>query len=121
MAEAIVNAGRAPGWQAFSAGTRPAGHVHPMATQVLAELGIAHQGASKRIEDLPRLDFDLVVTVCNEAAEECPIWLGKGKRIHLGYPDPASATGTESERLAVFRQVRDDMLRQIPPLLAEVE
>jgi len=92
-----------------------------MATQVLAELGIAHQGASKRIEDLPRLDFDLVVTVCNEAAEECPIWLGKGKRIHLGYPDPASATGTESERLAVFRQVRDDMLRQIPPLLAEVE
>jgi arsenate reductase (thioredoxin) len=61
--------------------------------------------------------FDLVVTVCDSAAEECPVWLGQGKRVHLGFPDPAKATGSDEEMMNVFRAVRDDMLVKIPDLL----
>jgi arsenate reductase len=117
MAEAIVNA-RYPDWRAFSAGTKPTGFVHPMAIQVLREIGIEHRGESKGAERFRSRDFDLVVTVCDEAAEECPVWLGKGKRVHLGFRDPAKAEGTEEERLAAFRQVRDEMLEKIPGLLS---
>ena len=70
MAEAIVNA-RAPEWKAYSAGTKPAGYVHEMAIEALNEFGISHSGESKHIDDLPTKDFDLVVTVCDSAAEEC--------------------------------------------------
>ncbi len=59
------------------------------------------------------------MTVCDDAAENCPVWLGKGKRVHLGFPDPAQATGTEDEILAVFRAVRDDIIRQVPDLLRQ--
>ncbi len=116
MAEAIVNA-RYPEWRAFSAGTRPAGFVHPMAIQVLREIGIERTGESKNVEQFRNEDFDLVVTVCDDANEECPVWLGKGKRLHASFPDPAKAEGSEEQRLAVFRQVRDDMLKKIPSLL----
>lgn len=117
MAEAIVNA-RYPEWRAFSAGTKPAGHVHPFAVDVLAEIGIAHSGQSKHINDLPTRDFDLVVTVCDSAAEECPVWPGKaGKRVHRSFVDPAKAEGTDEERKQVFRQVRSEMLEVIPELL----
>jgi len=112
MAEAIVNARLADEWQAFSAGTRPAGYVHPKAIAVLAEIGIPHQGRSKSVEELRDLDFDLVITVCDSAAEECPIWLGRGKRIHHGYPDPA-----KSDNLEDFRRVRDAMCAELPALL----
>jgi arsenate reductase len=117
MAEAIVNA-RYPDWRAFSAGTKPTGFVHPMAIQVLREIGIEHRGESKGAERFRSEDFDLVVTVCDEAAEECPVWLGKGKRVHLGFRDPARVEGTDEARLAVFRQVRDEMLEKIPGLLS---
>jgi arsenate reductase len=117
MAEAIVNA-RYPDWRAFSAGTKPTGFVHPMAIQVLREIGIEHRGESKGAERFRSRDFDLVVTVCDEAAEECPVWLGKGKRVHLGFRDPARVEGTDEARLAVFRQVRDEMLEKIPGLLS---
>jgi len=117
MAEAIVNARHADQWRAVSAGTKPAGFVHPMAIQALAELGIAHQGASKNAEVFRDLKPDLVVTVCDDAAETCPVWLGRGRRAHLGLRDPARAEGTDAQRLAVFRQVRDEMLEKIPELL----
>ena len=116
MAEAIVNA-RYPEWQAFSAGTHPTGSVHPMAIRVLHEIGIEHTGESKNVEQFRNDEFDLVVTVCNEANEECPVWLGKGKRGHEGFKDPAKAEGTEEERLAVFREVRDEISEKIPVLL----
>lgn len=121
MAEAIVNARLGEQWQAFSAGTQPSGYVHPKALQVLAEIGIQHEGRSKHADELRDVDFDLVVTVCDDAAENCPVWLGKGKRVHLGFPDPAQATGSEEEILAVFRQVRDDIARRVPALLAQEE
>ena len=116
MAEAIVNA-RCPEWRAFSAGTQPAGFVHPMAIQVLREIGIEHKGSSKGVEQFRDEAFDLVVTVCDDANESCPVWLGKGARLHEGFRDPAKAQGTDEERLAVFRQVRSEMLERIPPLL----
>ena len=62
--------------------------------------------------------FDLVVTVCDSAAEDCPLWLGQGRRIHLGFIDPAAAAGSEAEIMAVFRLVRDQMAGQLPALLA---
>jgi arsenate reductase (thioredoxin) len=121
MAEAIVNARLGDRWQAYSAGVSPAGYVHPLAIQALAEIGIKHQGESKQVETLRQVPFDLVVTVCDSAAEECPLWLGPGVRVHRSFPDPAKAEGSEEMVMAVFRQVRDDIARQIPELLKEVE
>ena len=117
MAEAIVNT-RHPEWKAYSAGIKPARYVHELAIEVLSEIGISHSGASKHIDELPTRDFDLVVTVCDSAAEECPVWPGKaGKRLHHGFVDPAKAEGTLEERKQVFRQVRDEMLEFIPRIL----
>jgi len=65
--------------------------------------------------------LDLVVTVCDDAAENCPVWLGRGKRVHLGFPDPAKAIGTNDQVTTVFRLVRDDMARRISALLKEYE
>jgi arsenate reductase len=119
MAEAIVNARLSDDWRAFSAGTVPSGYVHPKAIQVLEEIGITYEGESKSADQFRDTDFDLVVTVCDDAAENCPVWLGRGKRVHLGFPDPAKAEGTEEEKLAVFRSVRDAIAEGVPALLAE--
>ncbi|HET9588893.1 MAG TPA: arsenate reductase ArsC [Anaerolineales bacterium] len=117
MAEAIVNT-RHPVWRAYSAGTKPAGYVHPKAIRALEEIGITHAGRSKQIDELHTRDFDLVVTVCDSAAEECPVWPGKaGRRVHHSFVDPAKAKGTDEEQMAVFRQVRGEMLEFIPKLL----
>jgi len=121
MAEAIVNARMGDEWQAFSAGTHPAGYAHPNAIRAMAEIGIDHHGRSKHADEFRNTHFDLVVTVCDSAAEECPLWLGTGKRVHLGFPDPAKATGSDDEVIAVFRSVRDDIARRIPQLLKEHE
>ncbi len=96
-------------WQAYSAGTFPTGYVHSKAIEVLEEIGIHHQGRSKSVDELREVPFDLVVTVCDSAAEECPLWLGPGKRLHHSFPDPAKATGTDEQVLAAFRQVRDNI------------
>ena len=118
MAEALVNQRLADYWQAYSAGTKPAGYVHPKALQVLAEIGVDHQGNSKHVETLRGIEFDLVVTVCDTAAEDCPVWLGPGRRVHVGFPDPAEATGSDAEILAMFREVRDDITAEIGKLLS---
>lgn len=112
MAEAIVNARLGDEWEAFSAGTKPAGYVHPKALAALEEIGIHHQGRSKLVDEFRDVDFDLVVTVCDSAAEECPLWLGKGKRLHHGFPDPAKTDNMED-----FRRVRDAIEQEIIPLL----
>jgi len=121
MAEAIVNARMSDTWEAVSAGTFPAGYVHPNALRALAEIGIEHHGRSKSADEFRDAPFDLVVTVCDDAAENCPVWLGQGKRIHLGFPDPAKATDTDEQVMAAFRAVRDDIARQVPALLAQWE
>ena len=118
MAEGIVNARYDKEWKASSAGTKPAGYVHLKANQALNEIGIAHVGKSKHIDELPTKDFDIVVTVCDSAAEECPVWPGRaGNRVHHSFVDPAKAEGTDEEQMAVFRQVRSEMLEVIPKIL----
>jgi arsenate reductase len=120
MAEAIVNARMGQEWQAVSAGTQPTGYVHPNAIRVLAEMGIDISGArSKSAEEFRGAAFDLAVTVCDDAAENCPVWLGEGKRVHLGFPDPAKTTGTDEQVMTVFRKVRDGIAVQVPVLLRQ--
>lgn len=119
MAEAIVNARLGEAWEAVSAGTKPAGYVHPKALAALAEIGIQHTGRSKLADEFRGVDFDRVVTVCDSAAEECPVWLGKGKRIHHSFIDPAKAEGTDEQVMAAFRAVRDEIAREIPALLSD--
>jgi arsenate reductase len=102
MAEAIINTRRGDDWQAVSAGTEPAERVHPKALAALAEIGIHPNAAHpKHVSEFIGQSFDLVVTVCDHAAENCPVWPGHGQRVHLGFPDPAKATGTEAEIMDV--------------------
>jgi arsenate reductase len=119
MAEALVNSRMGGEWEAFSAGSHPTGFVHPKALQVLAEIGIQHQGWSKSMNEFQGQTFDLVVTVCDEAAESCPIWVGKGEKVHMGFPDPAEAIGSEEEILNTFRSVCGDMNRKVLKLLQD--
>ena len=114
MAEAIVNARLGETWAAVSAGTQPTGYVHPLALQVLAEIGIVPaQARSKHADEFRQTPFDLVMTVCDDAAENCPVWLGPGRRLHLSFPDPAKAQGSPAEVLTAFRQVRDDITERV--------
>jgi arsenate reductase len=118
MAEAIVNARYGKEWKAYSAGTKPTGDVHLKAIQALNEIGIAHVGQSKSIDDLPTKDFDLVVTVCDSAAEECPVWPWKaGKHVYHGFVDPAKAQGNDEQQMQVFRQVRGELVNFLAELL----
>jgi arsenate reductase len=119
MAEAIVNSRLDGKWQAFSAGTRPAGYVHPIALQVLSEIGVNFQGRSKHLDEYRGQQFDLVVTLCDSAADECPVWLGSGQKVHLPFPDPASVSGTQEQKITAFRQVRDGIANQITSLLTK--
>jgi arsenate reductase len=75
--------------------------------------------SSKPVDTFRDVSFDLVITVCGGAAESCPVWWGPGKVEHVGFLDPAEATGSEDEKLAVFRQVRDDIREQILEHLAD--
>ena len=97
--------------EVYSAGTVPAGRVHPKAIQVMDELGISLQDhIPKNVEEFIHDSFDYVITVCDDAKETCPVFIGKVKnRLHKGFDDPARATGTEDEILAVFRRVRDEI------------
>ena len=115
MAEAIVNTRMGGEWQAVSAGTKPAGYVHPKALEALSEIGIQHTGSSKRADEFQGVDFDLIVTVCDSAAEECPVWLGKGKRAHHSFPDPAITDSMDD-----FRKVRDNIEIEITKLLKQI-
>lgn len=113
MAEAIVNARFGDAWQAVSAGTKPAGYIHPKALAALSEIGIRHEGRSKLADEFRGVDFDLVVTVCDSAAEDCPIWLGLGKKVHHSFFDPAKTDDMDD-----FRAVRDEIAREMIQLLS---
>ena len=113
LAEALINARLGDHWQAVSAGTAPTGYVHPFALRALAEIGIPHEGRSKSVDEFREVAFDVVITVCDDAAENCPVWLGPGRRVHIGFPDPTKATGTDEEVMVVFREVRDAIDEQV--------
>lgn len=110
MAEGLINHRLGDHWEAFSAGSLPSGRVHPLAVAAMAEIGIdIRSHRSKSVEIYRNLSPDLVVTVCDNAARNCPVWLGEGETAHLPFPDPAEATGSEEERMTVFRAVRDEI------------
>jgi arsenate reductase len=94
-----------------SAGSRPAERVNPYAIRVMEEVGIDISGARpKNVDQFLNERIDYVITVCGNAERDCPAFLGEVKhRLHIGFPDPADATGTDDEILAVFRQSRDDI------------
>jgi len=119
MAEGLVNHDLAGQVKAFSAGIRPS-RVNPRAVQVMAELGIGiSRHYSKAVENLAGEQFDLVITVCDQAQEQCPLFPGETEVMHVGFPDPAKATGTEAEILTVFRWVRDGLREQLGNLLQQ--
>ena len=122
MAEGLVNHYQGDEWRAYSAGTDPAGYVHPLAVRAMSELGIdISRQRSKSADELQGTQFDMVTTVCDDAAGNCPVWLGGGRKAHVGFEDPARATGSEEERLAVFRRVRDEIRREILSFLVSRE
>ena len=117
MAEGLVNHDLGGRVKAFSAGIRPS-RVNPRAVQVMGELGIdISQHRSKSVDDLAGEQFDLVITVCDQAQEQCPLFPGETEVMHVGFPDPAKATGTEKEILTVFRWVRDGLRERLGHLL----
>ena len=111
MAEGLINSKIGDQFQAYSAGTRPSGYVHPKAIQVMAELDIdLSQNKSQSTDAFKGRHFDYVITVCDSAHEDCPVWLNDaGLRQHIGFDDPAQATGAEAEILTEFRRVRDEI------------
>jgi arsenate reductase (thioredoxin) len=119
MAEGLVNHDLAGRVKAWSAGVRPS-RVNPRAVQVMAEIGIdiSHH-RSKSVADLAGQPFDLVITVCDQAQQQCPIFPGDTEVIHVGFPDPARATGSEEQIMAAFRQVRDALREQLVPRLRQ--
>ena len=105
-------------WTAESAGSKPAGFVHPFALQVLEEIGLSTANLrSKSIDELSGLPFDLAITVCDHAKEACPVLPSVNRTLHWPFDDPADATGTEEEQLVVFRRVRDQIHDRIQSFL----
>jgi arsenate reductase (thioredoxin) len=118
MAAGWVNRLLGDRWEARSAGTSPAERVHPLAVRVMAEVGIDIAGHVPQHVDLfIRKPWDLVVTVCDSAKETCPNFPGRIEKRHLSFLDPALAGGSEEERLAVFRRVRDEIRERLLPIL----
>jgi arsenate reductase (thioredoxin) len=98
--------------EAQSAGSNPAGYVHPKAIQVMKEIGLdISWHTSKHLEEFGDKEVETVITVCGNADQVCPTFPGQANRHHWGFEDPAKATGTDEEVLAVFRRVRDEIRR----------
>jgi arsenate reductase len=113
MAEGLLRHLAGDRFEAFSAGTE-ATHVRPLAIRAMGELDIDISGQqSKTLDRYLDEPFDAVITVCDQAAEACPVFLGAKRRLHWSFPDPSKAQGSEDDRLAVYRQVRDDIRRHI--------
>jgi len=118
MAEALWHELAGDQWEAFSAGSRPAGYVHPLAIRAMEEIGLditAHR--SKSVDEFAAQPFDLVVTVCDGARESCPVFPNAKQTVHWPFEDPAHATGTEEEQFAMFRIVRDQIHERIERFL----
>lgn len=120
MAEGLINHHLSGRWEAYSAGSVPSGRVHPLAIAAMAESGIdisSHR--SESVEVYRNLSPELVITVCDNAAQNCPVWLGEGEKMHIPFADPAEAEGSEAERMAFFRAIRDEIAQAILPFLRD--
>jgi arsenate reductase len=118
MAEGLLRHDAGDRFDVFSAGTRPS-HVRPEAIAAMRELGIdISDHRSKSVDDFNSQQFDYVLTVCDNAKESCPIFPGKAIRLHQSFDDPAELRGSEEERLAMFRRVRDELRQYLQDLAA---
>jgi len=120
MAEAWLRS-FSPDLEVVSAGTHPASRVHPAAVQAMAEVGIDISRAyPKSVEEFLDQPFDYVITVCGHAEETCPSFQGKvGRRLHMGFEDPASVTGSSEEVLHAFRRIRDEIRKRLEAFYRE--
>lgn len=112
LAEGILRQALGDAYNVASAGSKPAGYVHPLAIKAMAEIGIdisAH--TSKHMDEFLSQNVETVITVCGNADQACPMFPGQLNRHHWGFDDPAHATGSEEEIMAVFRRVRDEIRR----------
>ena len=110
LAEGILSRLLGDAFDVQSAGSKPAGYVHPLAVQVMKDIGIdISQHRSKHLEEFLRQPVETVITVCGKADQACPMFPGQVNRYHWGFDDPALAAGSEEEKLAVFRRVRDEI------------
>lgn len=122
MAEAIWNHLADGKWEAVSAGSKPAGYVHQMALALLKENNLPTEGlVSKPVEEFAGQDFDLVVTVCDNAKNDCPMFAGAKLTLHWPFEDPNDAEGTDEEKKAVFQSVADLIRARISAYLAKLE
>ncbi len=112
LAEGILRHALGDSFQVVSAGSHPAGYVHPLAIRAMQEIGIdisSHR--SKHLNEFLSHPVETVITVCGNADQACPVFPGQLNRHHWGFDDPAHATGSEEEQMAVFRRVRDEIRR----------
>jgi arsenate reductase len=107
-----------PELEVYSAGTNPSNRIHPLAIQVMQEVGIdISLGHPKDVNQFLNRSFDYVITVCDNARETCPVFLGDMKeQLHIGFEDPAQVTGTDEQVLEIFRKVRDEIKRDFGDL-----
>jgi len=120
MAEAYLRSLATRNIEAHSAGVSPS-HVRPEAVQAIEEIGISADGLrSKSVDEFVGQEFDYVITVCDNAAENCPVFPGKTKRIHWSFEDPGAVNGTEEERLNAFRRVRDQIVNKLSKWVEEL-
>jgi arsenate reductase (thioredoxin) len=120
MAEALWEQLGEGDWEAESAGSNPSGYVHPMAIRAMRELDIdLSRNVSKALDQFLEREFDLVVTVCDNAKESCPVFPGAKEMRHWPFDDPADATGTDAEKMEVFRRVRDEIQARIRDYLGK--
>lgn len=112
-----------PRLEVHSAGTAPSDRVHPKAVKVMKEAGIDLVGQfPKQVDGFVDQPFDYVITVCDHAREHCPVFTGQvQQRLHIGFEDPAMATGTEEEVDAVFRKIRDQIFDRLGALYVEIK
>ena len=112
LAEGILRAALNDRYTVASAGSRPAGYVHPLAIKAMAEIGIdISDHHSKHLDEFLQQDVETVITVCGNADQACPMFPGQVNRHHWGFDDPAHATGSDDEQMRVFRRVRDEIRR----------
>jgi len=117
MAEGLLRHMAGDNYEVASAGVAPS-HLRPEAIKVMGELGIDISGhRSKSVDEFLGQEFDYVITVCDNANEQCPVFPGQTKRIHWSFEDPAAAPGDEPTRLAVFRRVRDEIKQRLQELI----
>jgi arsenate reductase len=110
LAEGILKSQLGNHFRIESAGSRPTGHIHPLAIRAMAEIGIDISGhRSKHLDEFLTEDIETVITVCGHADQACPLFPGQMNRHHFPFEDPAHAPGTEAEQMAVFRRVRDEI------------